>query len=57
MNRYNKDEKTKKLKKVEKDMLSIPSIRGTRYFGPSKMSFFNLLKHSYQSLVFLEKLF
>jgi hypothetical protein len=34
------------LKKVEKDFLSIPSIRGTRYFGPSKMSFFNLLKHS-----------
>jgi glycosyltransferase involved in cell wall biosynthesis len=34
------------LKKVEKDLLSIPSIRGTRYFGPSKMSFFNLLKHS-----------
>ena len=25
----------------------IPSIRGTRYFGPSKMSFFNLLKHSF----------
>ena len=34
------------LKKVEKDLLSIPSIRGVRYFGPSKMSFFNLLKHS-----------
>ena len=34
------------LKKVEKDLLSIPSMRGTRYFGPSKMSFFNLLKHS-----------
>jgi glycosyltransferase involved in cell wall biosynthesis len=34
------------LKKVEKDLLSIPSIRGSRYFGPSKMSFFNLLKHS-----------
>jgi glycosyltransferase involved in cell wall biosynthesis len=34
------------LKKVEKDLLSIPSVRGTRYFGPSKMSFFNLLKHS-----------
>ena len=32
--------------KIEKDLLSIPSIRGTRYFGPSKMSFFNLLKHS-----------
>jgi len=34
------------LKKIEKDISSIPSIRGTRYFGPSKMSFFNLLKHS-----------
>ena len=34
------------LKKIEKDLLSIPSIRGTRYFGPSKMNFFNLLKHS-----------
>mgnify|MGYP000067433398 CR=1 FL=1 len=31
------------LKKIEKDLLTIPSIRGTRYFGPSKMSFFNLL--------------
>ena len=34
------------LKKIEKNLLSIPSIRGSRYFGPSKMSFFNLLKHS-----------
>jgi glycosyltransferase involved in cell wall biosynthesis len=34
------------LKKTEKNLLSIPSIRGTRYFGPSKMSFINLLKHS-----------
>ncbi len=34
------------LKKTEKDLLSIPSIRGKRYFGPSQMSFFNLLKHS-----------
>ena len=34
------------LKKVEKDLLFIPSIRGKRYFGPSQMSFFNLLKHS-----------
>ena len=34
------------LKKVEKNLSSIPSIRGTRYFGPSKMSFLNLLKHS-----------
>ena len=34
------------LTKIEKDLLSVPSIRGERYFGPSKMSFFNLLKHS-----------
>ena len=34
------------LRKVEKDLVSSPSIRGTRYFGPSKMNFFNLLKHS-----------
>tara|TARA_B100001057_G_scaffold365928_1_gene369135 strand:- start:367 stop:1236 length:870 start_codon:yes stop_codon:yes gene_type:complete len=32
--------------KIEKNLLSINSIRGTRYFGPSKMSFSNLLKHS-----------
>ena len=34
------------LKKVEKELLSIPSIRGRRYFGPSQMSYFNLFKHS-----------
>ena len=34
------------LKKTEKNLLSIPSIRGVRYFGPSQMSLFNLLKHS-----------
>jgi len=34
------------LSKIIKDRASIPSIRGLRYFGPSKMSFFNLLKHS-----------
>ena len=34
------------LKKIEKNLISVPSIRGTRYFGPSKMSFLNLLKHS-----------
>ncbi len=34
------------LRKVEKNLVSSPSIRGTRYFGPSQMSFFNLLKHS-----------
>ena len=34
------------LKKVENNLFSISSIRGNRYFGPSKMSFFNLIKHS-----------
>ena len=34
------------LTKIEKDLVTMPSIRGTRYFGPSKMSFLNLLKHS-----------
>ena len=33
------------LRKVERDLVSSPSIRGTRYFGPSQMSFLNLLKH------------
>ena len=34
------------LKKIEKDLFSIPSIRGTRYHGPSQMNFSSLLKHS-----------
>ena len=34
------------LKKIEKELISMPSIRGKRYFGPSQMSFLNLLKHS-----------
>ena len=34
------------LAKITKDRRSISSERGTRYFGPSKMSFINLLKHS-----------
>ena len=34
------------LSKIERDKKSIPSERGKRYFGPSKMSFINLLKHS-----------
>ena len=38
--------------------LSIPSIRGVRYFGPSKMNFFNLVKHSLKiSAVFKESVF
>jgi glycosyltransferase involved in cell wall biosynthesis len=34
------------LAKIAKDRKPIPSERGIRYFGPSKMSFINLLKHS-----------
>ena len=34
------------LRKIENDFITIPSIRGVRYFGPSKMSFYKLIKHS-----------
>ena len=34
------------LVKIEKSFGSIKSTRGKRYFGPSKMSFLNLVKHS-----------
>ena len=34
------------LAKITKDRATIPSERGTRYFGPSKMSFKNLIIHS-----------
>jgi hypothetical protein len=34
------------LTKVEKNRKASPSTRGTRYFGPSKMNFLNLVKHS-----------
>jgi len=34
------------LAKITKNRATIPSKRGTRYFGPSKMSFKNLLIHS-----------
>ena len=33
--------------KVIADRVSVPSIRGQRYFGPSKMNLFNLLIHSF----------
>ena len=35
------------VKKYLKKLKDIKSIRGSRYFGPSKMSFFNLLIHSF----------
>ena len=34
------------LAKTENNLIKSPSIRGSRYFGPSKMSFLNLINHS-----------
>jgi len=45
------------LTKVEKDFIEIPSIRGDRYFGPSKMSFYNLIKHSLSIISVFRKIF
>ena len=44
------------LAKVAKDRKSIPSIRDKRYFGLSKMSFFNLLKHSLSIIAVFKKM-
>ena len=45
------------LTKIENDLLSTPSIRGPRYFGPSKMSFYNLIKHSLSIISVFRKTF
>ena len=45
------------LRKVENDFITIPSIRGSRYFGPSKMSFYNLIKHSLSIISVFRKTF
>ena len=45
------------LSKLENDMISIPSTRGVRYFGPSKMSFFNLINHSLSIISVFKKTF
>jgi len=45
------------LKKIENNLISIPSIRGNRYFGPSKMSFINLIKHSLSIISVFRKTF
>ena len=45
------------LMKVENDLISLPSTRGTRYFGPSKMSFYNLIKHSLSIISVFKKIF
>ena len=44
------------LAKVAKDRKSIPSTRDKRYFGLSKMSFFNLLKHSLSIIAVFKKI-
>ena len=45
------------LKKIENNLLPIPSSRGSRYFGPSKMSFLNLIKHSLSIMSVFRKTF
>ena len=43
------------LRKLEEDLVTIPSTRGTRYFGPSKMSFSNLVQHSFSMISVFRK--
>ena len=43
------------LSKIAKERISVPSTRGSRYFGPSKMSFVNLLKHSLSIIAVFKK--
>ena len=43
------------LAKLSKNKKFIPSERGVRYFGPSKMSFVNLLKHSLSIIAVFKK--
>mgnify|MGYP000193335024 CR=1 FL=1 len=45
------------LTKVVNNLISIPSSRGSRYFGPSKMSFYNLIKHSLSIISVFRKTF
>ena len=45
------------LTKVENDLISIPSSRGKRFFGPSKMSFYSLIKHSLSIISVFRKTF
>jgi glycosyltransferase involved in cell wall biosynthesis len=43
------------LSKVSNVRFSIPSIRGSRYFGPSQMNFIDLLKHSLSIIAVFKK--
>ena len=41
--------------KIISDRVSIPSFRGSRYFGPSQMSLLNLLAHSFSIIAVFKK--
>ena len=43
------------LTKLIPDRISISSIKGSRYYGPSRMSFFNLLIHSFSIIAVFKK--
>jgi len=45
------------LKKIENNLIPIPSIRGIRYFGSSKMNFMSLIKHSLSIMSVFRKTF
>ena len=42
---------------IDNNLIPINSIRGKRFFGPSKMSFFNLIKHSLSIISVFRKAF
>ena len=41
--------------KIISDRISIPSIKGQRYFGPSHMNFFNLFIHSFSIIAVFKR--
>lgn len=43
------------LVKISKDRANIPSERGTRYFGSTKMTYITLLKHSFSIMAVFKK--
>jgi len=43
------------LAKIIHERVSVPSIRGSRYFGPSKMNFSSLLLHSFSIIAVFKK--
>jgi len=45
------------LRKIQDNIITVPSIRGIRYFGPSKMNFYNLIKHSLSIISVFRKVF